>query len=514
MQGLIDTTMREAGFGAFVEHPEGLPARRKAAVKSSIIRAIPVPLTSSGSQQTSTSTLARKLRLTDYFTLGWGTMVGVGWLVIMDDWLQRGGALGALLGFLIGGAVLLPVGWVYGRLVVAMPDAAGEIAYTSAVFPRGVSFATGWMMTLAYFIVCPWEAVAVGRIAGYILPGLDSMELYRIAGRPVYLPHVVIGLGLTALLTVLNYRGIRLSATFQNWTSFGTLGLFFIFVGLGVSRGSPANFPPLFTHAPLVSILLVIQIVPYFMTGFESVGKAAEEASADFRAGGFFRAIWMAIFVGTLFYACIVAAVAFVAPWHGLLGEKFMTAVAFQQAVGARWIVNIILAAALLSLFKCFNGNFVAASRLLFALGRRGMVDSRVGTVHTRHQTPSTAVLWIGAAAAICMLLGDAILVPITEVGSVACAVGWSATCAAYLALGATGKVRLSMTQYCVAAFGLLVGVVMALMKIVPFVPGHFSLYEWIALGVWILIGAAAATMRGQRVHQESVIAKQFGETR
>jgi APA family basic amino acid/polyamine antiporter len=104
-------------------------------------------------------TLARKLRATDYFTLGWGTMVGVGWLVIMDDWLLRGGSLGTALGFLIGGALLLPVGWVYGKLIIAMPDAAGEIAYTSAVFPPAISFATGWMMTLAFFFVCRCVAV-------------------------------------------------------------------------------------------------------------------------------------------------------------------------------------------------------------------------------------------------------------------------------------------------------------------------------------------------------------------
>src|SRR6516162_8310142 len=178
--------------------------------------------------------LASKLRVTDYFTLGWGTMVGVGWLVVMDDWLRRGGPLGAVLGFVLGGALLLPIGHVYGKLVAAMPDASGEVAYTAAVFPRKVSFATGWMMILAYFIVCPWEAVAVGRIAGYIFPALDSSELYRIAGKPVYLPHLLIGLGLTGLLTVLNYRGIRLSATFQNWTSFGTIALFAVFVIAGV----------------------------------------------------------------------------------------------------------------------------------------------------------------------------------------------------------------------------------------------------------------------------------------
>jgi basic amino acid/polyamine antiporter, APA family len=442
-------------------------------------------------------TLARNLRATDYFTLGWGTMVGVGWLVVMDDWLLRGGAFGALLGFLIGGAALLPVGWVYGKFVTAMPDAAGEVAYTSAVFPRSISFSTGWMMTLAYFIVCPWEAVAVGRIASYIIPQLDSIELYRIAGKPFFLPHLLVGLALTALLTVLNYRGIRLSATFQNWTSFGTLALFVLFVALGVGRGSASNFPPLFTHSPLVSILLVIQIVPYFMTGFESVGKAAEEASPEFRAQGFFRAIWMAILVGILFYASIVAAVAFVAPWHHLTGEKFMTAVAFQHAIGSNGfvagkIVSIILAAALLSLFKCFNGNFVASSRLVFALGRRGMIAASAGTIHARYQTPSIAVLFVGIATGVCMLLGDAILVPITEVGSVACALGWSATCAAYLVFAgrtAFAAADVSSVGRPVALFGLVVAVLMALMKLVPAVPGHFTIYEWIALGAWIMLG-------------------------
>ncbi len=440
------------------------------------------------------SHLARKLRLTDYFTLGWGTMVGVGWLVVMDDWLLRGGALGALLGFAIGGALLFPIGWVYGRLVAVMPDAAGEIAYTAAAFSRPVSFSTGWMMMLAYFIVCPWEAVAVGRIAGYIIPSLDLVEIYRIAGRPVYLPHLVIGLGLTALLTTLNYRGIRLSATFQNWTSFGTLALFIVFVALGVSRGSPRNFPPLFTHTPFVSFLLVLQIVPYFMTGFESVSKAAEESTPEFGGQEFLKAIWMAVLVGILFYTAIIAAVAFVAPWHELTGEKFMTAVAFQHAVGSRWIVNVILAAALLSLFKCFNGNFVAASRLLFALGRRNLVDARAGRIHPQHQTPSVAVLCIGLATAACMLLGDAILVPITEVGSVACAIGWAATCAAYISMGRSGilpgQLKLSAVEWSVAGFGLLVAIAMLLMKVVPAMPGHFTVYEWLALGVWIALGA------------------------
>jgi hypothetical protein len=94
------------------------------------------------------------------------------------------------------------------------------------------------------------------------------------------------------------------------------------------------------------------------------------------------------------------------------------------------------------------------------------------------------------------MLLGDAILVPVTEVGSVACAIGWSATCAACLALGRArpGTITLSAVERAVAWFGLAVGIAMALMKVVPLVPGHFTIYEWLALGVWIALGAVAAT--------------------
>ena len=435
--------------------------------------------------------LARKLRVTDYFSLGWGAMVGVGWLVVMDDWLTRGGTLGAILGFAIGGVLLLPIGYVYGKLVTAMPDASAEVAYTARVFPQAVSSFTGWMMMLAYFIVCPWEAVAVGRIAGYVFPALNSVELYRVAGKPVYLPHLAIGLALTALLTLLNYRGIRLSATFQNWTTFGTLTLFVIFVAIGVTRGATANFPPLFTHTPLVSVLLVLQIVPYFMTGYESVTKAAEEANPEFRSRGYFRAIAAAIVVGFVFYIIVIAAVGYVAPWHQLTNAPFMTAVAFEQAMGSRWIVSIILASALLSLFKVFNGNFVAASRLLFAMGRRGLVDTRLGAVHPVNLTPAAAVLWVGVATGLCMFLGSAILVPISEVGSMASATGWFAACGAYLCM------RPGRFESAVAWLGLLVALAMALMKILFFVPGHFGGWEWLALGLWVGLGILMGRPRG-----------------
>jgi APA family basic amino acid/polyamine antiporter len=331
--------------------------------------------------------------------------------------------------------------------------------------------------------VCPWEAVAVGKLAAYIFPSLNSLELYRVAGQPVFLPRLVLGTGLTVFLAVLNYRGIRWSASFQNWTTGIVLLLFVLLLGISAVRGAPANFHPAFRTTPFVSILLTLQIVPYFMTGFESVPKVAEEAHPGFRSTGFFRAIMMALLVGAGFYVLAVAAVAYVARWQGLIGKRFATAIAFEQALGAQWPVRLVLIMALFGLLQCFNGNFVASSRLLFAYGRRRTIHPRFGEVHEKFLTPSVAILGITAGTLAALLLGDALLVPVTEVGSMASALGWFAACLSFWMVEKRASMRI------VTGLGIAVSLLLFLMKVLPAFPGHFSPPEWIALGMWVGLG-------------------------
>jgi basic amino acid/polyamine antiporter, APA family len=429
--------------------------------------------------------LARKLTLANYFALGFGTMIGTGWVVLMDDWLGRGGPLGAMLGFGIGGLLLLPVGYIYGQWVRRLPDAAGEAAYTAQVFPPFVSYLTGWMMLLAYLIVCPWEAVAVGKLAAYIFPQLDVLELYRIAGQPVFLPRLLLGLALTLFLAYLNYRGIRGSGIFQSWATSSVLVVFLLLLLVSAGTGSPSHLRPFFSRSPLASILLTLQIVPYFVTGFESVPKVAEESNPNFPPRDFFKAIAMALLVGAGFYVLAVGAVSFIAPWQGLLGQRFATAIAFQQATHSVWLVRLILTISLVGLFQVFNGNFVAASRLIFAFGRRGTLHPAFSAVNSRYLTPTVAILGVTIATLIGLLLGDSILVPITEVGSLASSFGWFAACLSFLLIERSPRLR------SVATIGIFVSLAFLLMKILPFIPGHFSTAEWIALTIWLMLGFA-----------------------
>jgi amino acid transporter len=427
------------------------------------------------------------MRGTEYFTLAFGSIVGVGWMVVMEDWFGRGGPVGAMLGFLVGGVSLVPVVYVYGRLAERIPEAGTEVAYTAIVFPRSVGFATGWAMSLTYIMVCPWEAVAMGKIASYSFPQMKSIALYTVGGYTVYLPFLLVALGTALAITYINYRGVQQSSAFQNVTTFGLLAIFCVFAPLGLARGNVANLSPPFADPEggiwggVVSTLLVLQIAPYYLLGFETIPKCAEEAADDFAPRRFLSIMLLSLAVATVFYVSVPGIVALLGPWERLLGVHFATAAAFEKAFGWGWLVRLMMVGVVLSLLKVTNGNFLAATRLLYAMGSKEMLGGALGRVHAEHRTPATAIILVGTVTVLAVFLGETILVPITEVGSLTCTLGWLATCLSFCS-GAAGVLTPSDR-----AIGLVGTLVAGLLAVI--VAAGFGKYEWLVSIAWTLCG-------------------------
>jgi amino acid transporter len=299
-----------------------------------------------------------------------------------------------------------------------------------------------------------------------------------------------VGVALTAFITIVNYRGIKPSGLFQDAMTFGLLITFAIFTILGFTRGTPANMQPFFPRPGpsgiWLSIFLVLQIVPYFMTGFESVAKGSEEAREGFDPRNFPKAIYSALVAGFLFYVIIIAVVTWVYPWQEIVSGHVRTEVAFERTFGSHGIAQLILFGAFLSLLKIFNGNFVAATRMLYALGRRDVVHASLGRVHPRYGTPAVAIFLVAAISISGAMMGDAILVPITEVGSLTVGIGWLSACAAFILLARQEAQRPATI---LAWIGAAVSAGIILMKIVPGVPGSFTGAEWIAFAGWTALG-------------------------
>lgn len=58
----------------------------------------------------------------DILVIAFGAMIGWGWVVSTGGWIEKGGVIGAALGFAIGGIMIFFVGLTYAELTAAMPQ--------------------------------------------------------------------------------------------------------------------------------------------------------------------------------------------------------------------------------------------------------------------------------------------------------------------------------------------------------------------------------------------------------
>jgi APA family basic amino acid/polyamine antiporter len=159
-------------------------------------------------------------------------------------------------------------------------------------------------------------------------------------------------------------------------------------------------------------------------------------------------------------------------------------------------LVNVILFGAMLSLVKVFNGNFLGASRMVYAMGNRRLIWPGFGRVHGDFGTPGPAILFVGAVTVVCVFFGKSALVPISDVGSLCYVVGWSAACVAYVH-GTSGQPLTG--RKLVGIVGALVSFALMAMMVIPFIPGSLGVVEWSCLAGWTVLGFASWLWRGEK---------------
>src|SRR5690349_7485087 len=90
------------------------------------------------------------------FSMGFGSIVGVGWIVLMGFWFRQAGPGGTAVAFLLGGLLLALVGLCYAEMSTMLPVAGGEASFAFASFGTPVGFVVGWAMTLMMIAVLPY----------------------------------------------------------------------------------------------------------------------------------------------------------------------------------------------------------------------------------------------------------------------------------------------------------------------------------------------------------------------
>ena len=118
----------------------------------------------------------------DVLVIAFGAMIGWGWVVSTGGWIEKGGVLGAAIGFVIGGIMIFFVGMTYAELTAAMPQCGGEHVFSYKAMGSTGSFICTWMIILGYVSVACFEACAFPTIITYLWPGFLKGYLYTVAG--------------------------------------------------------------------------------------------------------------------------------------------------------------------------------------------------------------------------------------------------------------------------------------------------------------------------------------------
>ncbi|NED96018.1 APC family permease [Phytoactinopolyspora alkaliphila] len=453
--------------------------------------------------------LSRTFRPSWIWAIALGSAVGWGAFVLPTDWMATAGPVGAVLGFAIGGVLMIVIAASYGILIPRFPVSGGEFAYAQIGFGRNHAVLCGWFLTLGYVCIVALNASALALLARYVLPQVAERGLlYEVAGWEVYLGEVLIASAALVVFAVLNIRGASLSGRLQ------FLFCLVMLAGVGVllvaailhPDGQLSNAQPAFpTDAtPWLAVLAIVAIAPWAFVGFDNVPQAAEEFK--FSPEKAFRLIVFAILAATVLYSAMIFTTAIAAPWATLADEAPLwgTGDAISDLLGGVGVMILAIAVSM-GIFTGLNGFYVSASRLLFAMGRARMIPGVFARLHPRHGTPYIGLVFACAVCLIAPWFGREVLVWVVDMSAVGVTIAYTYTClVAYRQLrsagngGRTTAARDGNTaaKLVVAALGTLIGLSFLALLLVPGSPAALGPQSLVALAIWVLLGLVAYLLR------------------
>ncbi len=372
-------------------------------------------------------TLKKEIGKIAFFSLAFGSMIGVGWVTAMGSWLNDAGPVGATLAFMVGGALMLLIGFCYAEVTSMLPLAGGEVSYAYKAYGTQKSFIVGWFLAFGYLSVSAFEAISVGKVLSYLIPNIDFLLIYSIGGEPVFASHILLAFVFTALITYLNHRGASTATSFQVVLTVAILLAAVLLMATGFSSGSVENLVPMFGNKaiPWKGFLAVVVTVPFWFVGFDTIPQSAEEAQTSVSPKLLGRLILLSIASATLFYMVLITSTGMVSPWEALVGEELTTAAAFKDAFGGGLLTKVVLITALIGLLTSWNGFFLACSRVIFALGRGNIIPAAFGKTHSKHGTPTNAIIFCGVITFLSAFTGRQAMVAFVDVGSLCMAVAF-----------------------------------------------------------------------------------------
>ncbi|HEK1010789.1 TPA: APC family permease [Pseudomonas putida] len=291
--------------------------------------------------------------------------------------------------FLLATGAMLLSALSYAKLARLFPVSGSAYYYAKRLLGPGCGFLVGWAVLLAYLFMpmVAWLLQAVFLNAQF--PSIPTWGW------------LLMGIGLT---TLVNISGMALTDRLNKILTLFSVTLVVLFVGYCLKY--LAGLPQVgFTHAvwnahsSVVGLTAAAAIAAYSFLGFDAVTTLAEEAEQPQR--DIPRAVILVISIGGLLFTAVAYIMQLSHPGGDFANLETAT-YALSIAVGGQFFADVINLGGVIGGFASCLAVQVSASRLLYFMGREGVLPRRCfARLHGKAQTPVFNLLLVAGLGVI-----------------------------------------------------------------------------------------------------------------
>lgn len=267
----------------------------------------------------------------------------------------------------------------YGRMARYVPVTGSAYAYTARGFGPSIGFLTGWAMLLDYLFM---------PMVNFMLCGLYVNSLF--AGIPVWAGT----LGCMVLVAIFSVIGVAWVGRMNAFVAAASILVVITFVTLAV-----LNAPAVDLHTVLQSalpsdagfgpIFAAAAVVAFAFLGFDGVSTLAEETKEPQK--NIPRGVILATLGAGLCYFLFSLAGSLIMPDWTQIQNVDAAGTELMQKAGGDTLMVVFVVVNVLGLILCGTAAQMSVSRVLFAMGRDGLMPKALATLHPRFKTPYVA---------------------------------------------------------------------------------------------------------------------------
>ncbi|MEJ6400976.1 APC family permease [Nicoliella lavandulae] len=363
------------------------------------------------------SRLSKKLNARDLVSLGIGAVIGTGIFILPGHEAASHAGPAVAIAFLLAAIVSGLVGMAYAEFSSAMPIAGSAYSFGSVVYGEIVGWILGWSLILEYFLAVSAEATGFAAyFNNNILSALGinipkALQASPMEGGVINITAVLIVLIIAFILM----KGTELSAKVENFAVVIKVAIIILFIVVGVFYVKSSNYVPFypkeFHSSPfgIGGLATSAATVFFAFIGFDAL--AANSAETIDPGKNVIKGIIWTVVIAVVLY------VAFSLVLTGIVNYKQLNvddpaAFALDVIHLTAWN-KLITVGALFGIFTAMITMFIGGSRLVYALGRDGLLPKAMGKVSKKHSVPSNAIIIATIVQAF-----FAGLVPLTQLAS------------------------------------------------------------------------------------------------